>query len=95
MSTKSSFFKGFEATVEKDGKAVVEKVESVLVYSAETAVSNVKSEVSRLESLIESKTASILAHNKNILNIQTIVKSLEDEVTKAQAIKDKIVAAVS
>lgn len=91
----SSLLKGWEASAKKDIKAVGSEIETVIVYSADTAISNVKSEVSRLESLIESKVESIVAHNKNILGLQSTVKALEDEVTKAKALKDKITAAVS
>jgi len=94
-TTKSSFLKGFLSKVQTDAETIGTDIKQDFVYSADVALANIKTEGERLDSLISTKVNSIIEHNKNILSIQGAIKVLEDEVSKAQTLKDKIVTALS
>jgi uncharacterized protein len=106
----SSFWNAFtnkiETTAETDAKVVITDVETegskllslaeyTLEYSADKAVSNVKGEVTKLQTLVNGKLSSIASHNEQILSHQGAVKSLEDDVAKAKALAEKLVASIS
>lgn len=86
----SSFWSAFKTKAETDIKIVVKEVETVLEYGANAAITNIKAEAAKLDSLITAKTDSIIAHNKNILNEQNLIKDLEAAVAEAQTLKTKI-----
>lgn len=78
-----------------EAKTIGKDILNLAEYTADKAALNVKSEVTKIQTLVNSKLSQIESKNKSISAFQADVTVLEADVAKAKALAEKLVAAVS
>lgn len=98
----SLFLNSFKDAAKKDIAAVESKlsnvistVEKVVIYTVDDTLNNIKSEIDKLEKLVESKSLEILDKTKQSKLLQDAITVLNIDITKAKDLITKIGTAIN